>query len=172
VTGLWLISYVALWVLFLVVAVLLISTLYHLGVIYSRIEHRVPPPTKLVRGEILPDVALQAPDGHQIQASQFAGSKTAFVIISPGCSSCLMILEEIARGDNSMKLPVERTVIVSLSDVPATLEMVRRAQLPPGHAILADTNNILKERWGIRATPVIVETDEELKISEQRVVLG
>lgn len=169
-TGLWLISYIALWIFFLVVALLLISVFYHLGVIYNKVENRLPPPTKLTNGETIPEIALQTPGGDQIVISQFLGVETAFVIISPGCSNCLRVLKAIATGDGFMKLPVQRMVIVSLMDITATLAMVRQAQLSQNYVVLVDTENILEKAWGIHATPVIVEVDNELKVSKQRAI--
>lgn len=171
-SGLWLISYIALWILFLVVALLLISVLYHLGIIYNRIDKRSAPATKLTAGKPLPDVVLQTLDGNQIRTSQFHGSQSAFVVISPGCSGCVRVLKALAAGEKVVESPLLHTVIVSMRDISATLEMVRQVRLPEDYLVLVDTQNIVERAWGVRMTPVIVEVDNEHKISRQTVFLG
>lgn len=171
-TGLWLISYIALWLLFLVVAVLLISVLYHLGNIYNKIEVKLPPPTKLNVGEILPNVDLQTMDGERVPLSQFLGITTAFAVISPGCSTCFNMLKRMANGDDSLKFPVDRTVIISLADASATREMVQLAHLPEAYSVFLDASKMLTESWGINTTPVIVEADPKLKFYKQRAIIS
>jgi len=164
-TGLWLVSYIALWILFLIVSALLISILYHLGVIYNKIEKRFS--TKLTPGKVLPEVALQTLNGKRLSVSQFFGSQTAFVIISPGCSGCLKVLRAIAAGEQVVEASPMRTIVVSMRDIPATLEMARQVNLPEEYPILVDTENAIQKRWGVSATPVVVEVDNELKVSKQ-----
>jgi hypothetical protein len=171
-TGLWMLSYVALWVLFLIVAVLLVSVLYHLGNIYNKIEKKLPAPTKLTIGENLPQVDVQTMDGRLMSLSQFQGAKTAFAIISPGCYTCFNMLKRMANGDDSLKFPVDQTVIISLADRSATEEMTRLAHLPETYSVFLDTSKKLKDAWGINTTPVIVEADEKLQFLNQRAIIS
>lgn len=169
-TGLWLVSYIALWVLFVIVAIVLISALHHLGIIYQIVDKRYPPPTKLAAGKVLPEVSLCSLDGNQVLISEFFGNRTAFTIIDPGCSSCLNLLKKIASDDIMAELPNQRMVIVSLRDVPTTLEMLQQAEPLHSYPILIDTDNTLREVWGINATPIILEVDDELRLSRQTTI--
>lgn len=171
-TGIWLLSYLALWFLFIVVALLLISVLYHLGSIYSKIEVKLPVPTKLAVGEILPDVGVQTMDGRRISLAQFQGAKTAFAIISPGCHTCFNMLKRMANGDDSLKFLVHRTVIISLANRSETNEMTQLAHLPESYGIFLDMDKKLKDAWGISTTPVIVEADSNLKVLNQRAIIS
>src|SRR5690349_8239311 len=102
-TGLWLISYIALWILFLVLAVVLLSVLRNLGALYETLAaFQNPPqePIKLVPGDIVPDLALPALSGDRVPISAFRGQTTAFLIVSPGCSPCHSLLKDIAENDD------------------------------------------------------------------------
>jgi hypothetical protein len=170
-SGLWLVSYVVLWALFLVVVALLAGALHHIGILYGRIEKKLPTATRFKSGEMLPDLVLKSPAGEPVPVSSFSGSQTAFVIVGPGCSNCLRVLEKLADGDAFMQLPVEKLVVVSLRDIPGTVDLVQRARLPPTFPVLVDTEEALDRLWGVRTTPVVVEVDGQMKIERQRVVL-
>jgi len=168
-SGLWLVSYVVLWILVLIVSLLLISVLYHVGVIYNRLERRFSQPTKLSAGETLPEVVLQTLGGERVHISQFFGNRIAFVIINPGCSGCLNILKALASGDRIVESPVERTIVVSMRDAPTTLDFVQQVDLPQEHLVLVDTENIIENAWGVGFTPVVMEVDNKLRLSRQTV---
>jgi len=169
-SGLWLVSYVALWVLFLIVSLLMISILYHIGVIYNRLDNRRPPPTKLIVGEQLPDIRVKNLGGAWVQISELlSGSRgVAIVVVSPACSPCRKILKAIAAGESASDgIPNENTVIISMYDAVATTEMVNEVGLPATYPILVDVDNSVSNKWGVSATPVVIEVDGEKKLSRQ-----
>jgi len=167
-TGLWLISYIALWILFLLTGIALLSVFYHLGIVYNRIENVHTPPTNLKAGETLPEIALKTLAGSHTKSSQFRGAQTAFLVVSPRCSGCLNVLKTIAGNERFLEeSALEQLVIVSVSDVPSTLEMIEQTQFPEIYPVLTDTNNSAEKAWGINTTPVIIEVTSDLKISRQ-----
>lgn len=167
-TGLWLVSYIVLWILFLLVSVVLLSVLYHLGVIYDKVDKRSPAATTLSTGQAVSEAALLALDGRKISVSQFRGSPVSFVIISPGCSGCLKVLREISSGHWDTEFYGDkRVVVISTGDVGETREIAEEAELPPQFPIFIDSNQVLKDKWGIRMTPMIVEVDSDLKVTRQ-----
>ena len=172
-TGLWLVSYIMLWLLFLSIAIVQISVLRNLGIIYQRIERRFPLPTGLVAGDPLPEVTLTTLDGVQVQISRFLrGAKSAIVIVSPTCSGCFGLLKKINAGDHmaedSSVIP-ETTVVVSIRDLPGTIKMIQEINLSHSYPVLVDTETTLEKIWKVRATPVILEVGDDLKVIRQTV---
>lgn len=174
-TGLWLISYVALWVLTLGMAVVLISVLHNLGVLHQMISGTAniqPPPSKLKVDQHLPMLTLHTLDGTAVSLEQFRGIKTAFSVVSPGCSGCVRLLEDMVSADGDVSLdPLDSTmqqqVIISVADIPATAALVHQVQLPQELVVLADPKNQVGKAWGVRATPVTVIVDPELTVVRQ-----
>lgn len=169
-TGLWLISYIALWILFLVVAVVLLSVLRNLGVIYESMVKTVklsPPPTKLVAGEVLPELTLQTLAGDSTSLSEFPKKKTAFIIVSSHCSPCVSLLKRIAE-DNTNPDPLDSTIrsriIVSVGSIPESAELISRSRLPQDVPVLVDAENSLAKEWGITTTPTTIVVDDQFKV--------
>jgi peroxiredoxin len=175
-TGLWLVSYIALWVLFLVVAVVLLSVLRNLGVIYESLEttSRKSPfvtQTKLETGKPLPNLTLATRTGDTVELSTFQGTRTAFAVVSPHCSACYDLLKDIAANEvdglNGSISGSTQWVIISVGDTPDTARLVERACLPGELPILADTANAIAEEWGVATTPTTVIVDKRLHVMEQ-----
>lgn len=140
-SGLWLISYVALWVLFLIVAIVLLAVLHNLGVIHqsmvaarqSTIHLANPAPTRLVAGEALPELTLGTLTGEPRALGDFQGAKTAFLVVSPNCSPCHTALKDIATGRRApdpLDPTVRHVVAVSTGDYRATAELAERVAWP------------------------------------------
>ncbi len=165
-TGIWLVSYVALWILFLIVTIVLVSVLHHIGILYNKVEGKQSPPTKLTIGGTLPEVTFSTLNGTKVPVSEFIGNGTAFLIISPGCSGCLKALQSLANGDKQYE---KSPIIVGLNDAAAISEMIRQVELPPIYQVLLDTENVLQEEWGVALTPILIETDEQLRLSRQTI---
>jgi thioredoxin-related protein len=172
-TGLWLISYIALWLLFFLVAIALVSVLRNLGVIYESLETMVPrsrrASTKFTAGDIVPDLTLSTLAGEEVNISNFRGRKMAFLIVSPNCSPCRDLLRDIAENGESLD-PLDPSVhhkaIVSIGNKPETIELVQDVNLSQD-PILLDTENLVAREWGIMSTPMIVIVDEQLKVARQ-----
>jgi|GEM_PF-3579631 len=173
-SGLWLASYVALWLLLVLIAIGLLSALYHLGVIYNRLESntlRFPPPTKISPGDIVPEVTLIAQDGSPSSIAQFSGEKTAFVVVSPDCAPCLEFLEGVKSDNGMVDRSVYRIVIMSIGDLASTMELARKADVSSEIPLLIDTERMLEEVWGVSTTPIMLTTDEHLALERQHVVV-
>lgn len=169
-TGIWLVSYIALWILFLVVAILLLSVLHNLGAIYDLLPEREPAPTKLEADDILPEIELVTlSSGQKTLISDFEGVKTAFSIVSSGCSSCVDFLEGINNGSDPDPLDptVRQRVLIGLGDDEWITRMIREVNLPPDLPILLDRDRGVVETWGISATPATVIVDNNLRVVRQ-----
>ncbi len=179
-TGLWLISYIALWllflalwILFLIVAIVLLSVLHNLGVLYETVSGSStwsPPATKLVAGQSLPELTLYTLSGNTVPLANFHGIKTAFSIISPHCPSCRSLLEALATGDtppDRRNPSVHRRVVVSLGDATETAHLVQHMRLQEDLPILVDTDKEVAKKWGVALIPVTVIVDDHLTVVKQ-----
>ena len=172
-TGLWLVSYIALWLLFLLIAAVLLSILRNLGVIFEQLSQLQPKRSNLEEGQALPEVVLRTPEGETVSTSEWRGTATAFAIISPGCGPCHDYLEQLATDDTVLHLPdatVPEYAILSLGDAPQTQELLqsldRRAELER-FPLLLDTKGQIMDMWGIAATPTTVVVDEQMTVTNQ-----
>lgn len=171
--GLWLASYVALWILFFIVALVLLSVLRNLGVIYESIQGFAglgQAPTKLLPEQELPELILYSWSGEERDLSGFYGTKTSVSIVSLSCPSCLEFLKAIAEGStppDPLDETVEQRVIVSVGTAEETKELMSKAGLDEDIPVLLDTKNHVETAWGITSTPATVVVDENWRVVRQ-----
>lgn len=167
-SGLWLVSYIALWILFLVVAVVQLSVLRNLGTIYETLQqqqHGSPPePIKLVAGQPVAELRLQHISGEPATLATFRGQPTAFAVISPGCGPCHDLLGALNRGValEQNGLDARQRVVISVGSGEQTAELVQEVGLPPSVPVLIDLDHSVRDQWGIHNTPTTVIADEQL----------
>jgi hypothetical protein len=166
----WLVSYVALWVMFAIMAVVIIGMLRLIGSLYSTVEtlkRDQGPLTNLVSGKEVPEVEMQTLDGTTTTIGQFAGKNTAFVIVSSDCTHCQEILAHMVGNGFHTRHDLPRIVIMSLSDIPQAIDLATKFDLGDAYPVLADVKGQVKNRWGIKATPVTVLVDEAMRVYRQ-----
>lgn len=170
----WLVSYVALWVLFLVVAVVLLSVLRNLGTVYEAMQQPHPAPSepiKLTAGEPLPDLVLEDLSGEGVSLATFRGQRSAFMVISPGCGPCRNLLEALAAPAHSSidHFSAAQRVVISTGSGPTTADLIQTVGLSPQVPVLIDQGQSVLERWGVSSTPTTVVVDEHLIFREHTV---
>lgn len=172
--GLWLVSYVALWILFLAVALVLVSILRNQGVLYTSIKAATPrleaAPSALKPGQTLPLVTWQTLAGESRTLAELRGVKLAIALVSPSCKPCIEYLLKLGvrqASPDPLDPGLKRTVIVSLGDLPGTARLLEQAQLPSTVPVFVDVQREVAERWGISTTPTTVIVDEELRVVRQ-----
>ncbi|MCB0076260.1 MAG: redoxin domain-containing protein [Anaerolineales bacterium] len=173
-TGLWLVSYITLWLFFLLIAVVLLSILRNLGTIFEQLSAMKPKRSNLEEGQTLPDLTLQNADGAGVSTADWMGTSTAFAIVSPGCGPCHDYLGQLVEGGTHPDLPgngvAPKHVILSLGDVTHTRELfqsldgaVELERLP----VLYDVAGQVMDVWGISATPTTLVVDERMTVMSQ-----
>lgn len=176
-SGLWLVSYIALWVLFLAVAVVLIGVMRNLGVIYESITPapKQSSPSNLIPGQSLPEVNLLTLAGDIIPISKIGGMKMAISIISPTCSPCQELLERINRGKwqlDPLDPSLENLAIVSIGDANLTNNLIRQVGLRHDIQVLIDPEQQMLKEWGVVSTPTTIIVDNQLKVVRHVIGLG
>jgi hypothetical protein len=170
-TGVWLISYIALWILFLVMSTVLLIMLRNPGVFFNFVAmspQKDLMSSKIEPGMTLPKLMMQTLAGDMIDISTFRGMKTAFFIISPHCSVCINLLKEIAENGTEPNLvtpTVRRHVIVSLGDISDTDEIIRQVGLDQNVPVLVDVESNVLSEWGIKGTPTKIIVDDRFEVT-------
>src|SRR3954471_18884425 len=99
----WLVSYVALWLLVLLLGFLLLGALRALGLQGWRLEQlEATTPSRVGRsglkpGVAAPDFALPGATGGEVALHDFAGRKVLLVFTLSGCGPCKRIMPELNR---------------------------------------------------------------------------
>ena len=172
-TGIWLVSYVVLWILFLVVATVLLVMLRNPAIFFNSVAMSPGPnlrlmSTKIVPGEMLPELTIQTLAGDSVQVSTFRGMKTAFFVISPHCAVCMNVLKEIVENGTEPDLlgpTVRRQVIVSLGDASDTSEVIHQVGLNQNIPVLVDVDSNVLTAWDIKGTPTKIIVDDRLEVT-------
>lgn len=171
------ISYVALWILFLIIALVLISILRNLGVIFESLSNvsangnLVAAPTNLKAGDILPEVDIVNLLGEKTSIFQFQGEKTAFSIINPNCSACHQLLKHIQIGDEDQPDPLDSTlkkrVVVCIGNIEESKALLNSHHIENILPVFLDPKDSITNSWGISAFPATIITDHELRVVRQ-----
>jgi hypothetical protein len=178
VSGLWLTSYIVLWVLLLAMAVVLVSTLRNLGVVYSLVSSGAAftspgrKPSTLKQGEVVPDATWFTASGEPTPVSTYRGSKMAFAVVSPSCASCGGFLEmAVEDGPDPLDDYLRDFTVISLGSVIQTsqfLDDLRAKGMSTAKlSVLYDDHGEVLRRWGFTTTPAMVVIDEEMRMVRQ-----
>ena len=162
-SGLWLASYLVLWVLLLVMAVALVSMLRNVGELAEAVKRlHVPRDTVTLQpGKTAPVLALTTADESTVATAAFTGTPTTYAVISPGCGPCRSFIEAIGAD-----LPLEvfpatmQRVIISTAPLDAD-NGAAIPMLPPDVTVLFDTDNRAAAQWGARSTPTFITLDAD-----------
>lgn len=175
--GVWLISYITLWILFFVVALVLLTVLRNLGAIYEILSKAAPSgfqpaPTKLKEGEVLPDVQGDVLQGQSLTLSRKVSGNTAVIVISPGCGPCRHLLSEVVAGRHQldpMNAQVKDWFIVSLGEWVETQQFLRELEIPASYndQVMIVSREKIMDLWGINTTPTTVIVDDHRRIVRQ-----
>lgn len=174
-SGLWLVSYIALWILFLVLAVVLLSVLRNLGALYELVSAQRPPVeehSRFAAGEAVPPLELPVLSGERRSTDTFQGATTAFLVVSPGCAPCQDLLRDLALHPSNpypRDPSIRQHVIVSVADVAATVTLLDEIGLDGEFPVLIDTERQVRDRWGIDRTPTTLVVDGHAHFVRQNI---
>jgi hypothetical protein len=164
--GIWLMSYIALWVVVAFMFILLVSILRHVGILYRQGIPGLSTPTALRTGEKAPDLHGMTRDGNAVRLSQVVSGPTQLIIVSPRCSGCSALLAEIAHG-HFVAEDGSGLAILSIGSMEDTEELLGAAGSLPDVLVLVDTEKEARQLWGVRITPSTIAVDEHLTVLRQ-----
>ena len=164
-SGVWLASYVVLWLLVLVMGFLLAGALRQLGLIQLRLGDdpgALITDSGLERGTLAPDfTALDAGTGGSLTFSDLPARPRLLVFVSPSCLSC----RELIPGLNEVQATRGREfdfLAICRGDLESCRTFARMNRL---HApMVVDTNGQIEKDFEVQLTPFAYLLDYEGKV--------
>lgn len=173
-TGVWLISYIALWTFFVAVAVGLLGVMHNLGVVYESMAalspKLKPAPTRLKAEMTLPDLRLVSLSGQPRSLVELRGDKMAITIVSQSCSSCRAFLSQLNRNGqhpDPLDPQVQRRALIVMGDVSGVDSLLREVMAPEHVPVFVDGEGQVASMWGISVVPATVIVDSEMRVVRQ-----
>lgn len=166
-SGLWLVSYVVLWVIVAVMALLLLGALRQIGAL--RLETgQIPvladddiptvqddgPPI----GSHLPELSRQAVNGHPDVNGQGSGAATLLVFMSPMCDSCQHVVDPINQVLEERGNRLRATVLLRSDDQACRAFL---SVFPLAAQVICDSNHDLTGALGVHRNPFGLLYDEQ-----------
>jgi methylamine dehydrogenase accessory protein MauD len=168
--SIWLIAFVALWVVVLFLGFLLVGTLRALGLLTWRLEQlEATTPRRVGRdglkpGKKAPDFALPGADRKEIALRDFAGCKVLLVFRQLGCSPCTHIVPEL----NRLRGSAVQVVVINNGDPEATRKWGE--ELGVRFPVLAQDCFSVSKRYEVFATPFAFLIDEKGIIASKGII--
>jgi methylamine dehydrogenase accessory protein MauD len=163
-SGVWLASYVVLWLLVLVLAFLLAGALRQLGLLQLRLGDdpgALITDTGLERGTIAPDfTAVESENGELVTLSKLKPVARLIVFASPGCLSC----RELMPGLNEVRKtrPEFDFLVICRGDVESCQAFGRMNRLEA--PMVVDTNGQIEKDYLVTLTPFAYLLDHERNV--------
>jgi methylamine dehydrogenase accessory protein MauD len=167
----WLVSYVALWLVVLLLGFLLLGALRALGLQGWRLEQlEATTPSRVGRsglkpGAVAPDFTLPDAAGGEVALSDFAGRRVLLVFTQSGCGPCNRVMPELNRLQAAGRLQV---LVVNNGEPEETRAWAAgaRARFP----IAVQDRYSLSRRFEVFATPFAFLIDEKGVITSKGIV--
>jgi methylamine dehydrogenase accessory protein MauD len=163
-SGVWLASYIVLWLLVLMLAFLLAGALRQLGLLQLRLGDdpgALITDTGLERGADAPDfTALAADTGELVSLSDLPAVPRMLVFASPGCLSC----RELIPGLNEVRKTRKDFdfLVVCRGDLESCRGFGRMNRLEA--PMVVDTNGQIEKDYAVTLTPFAYLIDHEGKV--------
>ncbi len=153
-SGTWLASYVALWVLVVLLTVVVLGLVRQLGLIHLRLgpESDLLATTEgLELGSMAPDFrAADVVHGKELTLSDLKGRPNVLVFIAPTCGPCRELMPHVVNFQRSRDGKAN-VVLFNQSDPQISLELARAYKLPM--PVLPDPEGVISKSYQVRATP-------------------
>jgi methylamine dehydrogenase accessory protein MauD len=170
-TPLWLISYVALWLMVLLLGFLLLGVLRALAQLRWRLEQvQATTPSRIGRGGLkpgqrAPDFTLPSAAGDDVSLHDFAGRRVFLVFTQSGCKPCHRIIPELNKLQRTEQLQV---LVVNNGELEATRQWAGEARA--GFPVLAQQQFSVSRRYEMYATPFAFLIDEKGIIASRGII--
>ncbi len=160
-------TYVLLWVVVLVSAVLLLATLRHMAQFVSASEPLLRfknEQTRLVPGRGVPAISVSDPRTGQPATVPAPSTASLVLVVDPTCSPCHRLLTEFGPELSSGLTLGWRTTLVLVGRAHEALRLRETYKIDSNIEILADEGGHVRDEWGITSTPagVTVGSDGRL----------
>jgi len=156
--GMWLISYIALWLLVVLLTIIVLGLVRQLGLINLRLgpEHSILTPTEgLEIGSQAPEFqATDVVNKVNFNLTSLKGRPSLLIFVSPTCRPCLELMPHIANFWQSRHKKLNVVLFSQASDG-ANLNLVN-VPIP----VLSDPEGTITKVYQVRATPFAYRLDD------------
>ena len=170
-SGLWLISYIALWVLVILLTTVVLGLVRQLGLIYLRLgpeQNVLATKEGLELGSPAPDFrATDIVHGKEITLPDLKGRQSVLVFVSSSCSPCLELMPHIAAAQRSWDGKVN-IVLFSQGSAQANLDLANDHKLKT--LVLSDPTGTISTAYKVRATPFAYRLDKDGLVRRRGIV--
>jgi len=126
-SGVWLLSYLALWILVIGIAVLQVALLREVGLIHLRLS---PPEEGLELGSTAPELVAQDQAARQVYVNDYLATDINILLfVSASCEACKQLLAEL-HGVTEQEFSRYQIVVISRDRELAQSHPASRAQSP------------------------------------------
>ncbi len=172
-SGIWLISYVALWVLVILQAVILVGLLRQLGALQTKLgpEYNLLVPREgLARNTPAPDFrALDVVHGREIGLAEFAGRTALLIFVAPDCRACSALMPELMTFARS-HVGHLALALVCQGEPAHCRELAQNYRV--SFPVLLDVEQAVSRAFLVRATPFAYRLDAGGIVQRRGIVSG
>jgi methylamine dehydrogenase accessory protein MauD len=167
----WLVSYVALWLVVLLLAFLLLGALRALGLLRWRLEQmEATTPSRTGRGGLkpgkkAPDFTLPSVARGEVSLHDFAGRRVFLVFTQSGCRPCHKVAPELNRLHAAGAVQV---LVVNNGEAEATQKWA--AEVKVRFPVLMQQQFSVSKRYEMYATPFAFLIDEHGVIASKGII--
>jgi methylamine dehydrogenase accessory protein MauD len=170
-SGIWLISYIALWILVVAMAIIVLGLVRQLGVIHLRLgpeDNLLVTRDGLELGSISPNFhATDVMSRKNITLEDLQGRQSVLIFVSPSCSPCQELLVDIKYFQKSKNGKIN-IIVISQSDFQTSMALAREHKLKI--PVIADSEGLISNLYQVRATPFAYRLDEECVVQRRGIV--
>lgn len=168
--GMWLVSYVLLWLLMVAMSVLSLGLVRQVGLLHlRRIEasaqasRQSPPgpsgnPDLLKIGALAPHFLARSADGEDVSLDQYRGRPTLFMFSTPACDRCENVLRTVT--EKASNILGGRLALVAMTEGTINYALHLSSQLGTDVSVLLDDGEITAA-YGVPARPYAVFLDPD-----------
>jgi methylamine dehydrogenase accessory protein MauD len=154
--GIWLVSYIVLWVLVLVLILLVLLLYRQLGIMYLGSAEGVSR-DGLERGKTAPDFTLADQFGETQRLANYRGKPVVLLFGSPSCSPCRILLPQL----NDWAAAHSEVGVLWLNSASPEETLKFASDTSPDFPMLAhEPKDDLLNRYRVRVTPFMFFVDE------------
>ena len=170
-SGIWLVSYIALWGLVILLTVVVLGLVRQLGLIHLRLG----PDNDLVTTNEGLEIGLPAPDfqaddvlnGHEIALSNLKGHPSILVFVSTSCQPCQELMPHLVSFHRSKNGKVNIVLFIQ-AEAEESVQFAKNHQLKI--PVVSDPQGDLSKVYQVRATPFAYGLDRKGIVQRRGVV--
>lgn len=170
-SGLWLASYVALWILVILLVIVVLGLVRQLGLIHLRLgldSHVLTTNEGLELNTAAPEFSgTDLTCGRELKLADLKGRPSVLIFASPSCGPCRALLAHLATFHRKWRRKVN-IVLFSQSDSQIAIDLIHVYRLKL--STLADPDGVVAKTYRVHATPFAYRLDKNGIVQRRGIV--